>query len=144
MEKKITLESVYHKLDKEPGYYALIEADGNIIETDFSNWKLALVKQGYQVHLIPGFFNPLHDSHREIFTNAQRYLPTAGADRNSLVCFEMSIGRIDKPPVTLEQLTERLTQFRGYAPVVISNASRFVAKIGTYINNAEKSYFMLE
>lgn len=137
----MNLEIIYQKLLENPGYYALIEADGTVIENRFSNWKPALNRTGFQVHLIPGSFNPLHDSHREIYQHATRYLPSPAWERNGIVCYEMSIGRVDKPVVTLEQMTERVEQFRGYAPVVISNAPRFVTKIGTYLEEAEKLVF---
>lgn len=141
MDNNLTLTDVYNKLLNIPGYYVTIGTDGSILENDFEVCKPALSRRGFQVHLIPGSFNPLHESHCEIYTNALKYLPTAGADRNALVCFEMSIVRIDKPPVTFEQFLERVAQFRGYAPVAVSNAARFVSKIGTYIAQAEKITF---
>jgi len=71
--------------------------------------------------IIPGSFNPLHDAHRFMYDNCpntkSRY-------------FELSIHRIDKSPLELEQLEERLKQFAWYAPVWVTNASLFYEKSG--------------
>ena len=73
------------------------------------------------IQIIPGSFNPLHDAHRWIFDRANSLSPTF---------FEMSIRRWDKPDVSKVELAERLEQFQGYAPVIVTNQARMIGKLG--------------
>ena len=74
------------------------------------------------VQIVPGSFNPLHDAHRWIFDVANFPLNPAH--------FEMSIRRWDKPDVPKAELVERLEQFQGYAPVIVTNQARMIGKLG--------------
>lgn len=75
--------------------------------------------------VIPGSFNPLHDAHKAIYDAA-----VYGLGRTTVRVFELSIHRIDKEPLSLEELKTRLKQFEGYAPVWVTNASLFLEKAG--------------
>lgn len=74
------------------------------------------------VQIVPGSFNPLHEAHRWIFDRANYPLNPA--------VFEMSVRRWDKPDVPKVELVERLEQFQGYAPVIVTNQARMIGKIG--------------
>lgn len=76
---------------------------------------------GYDVELaiLPGSFNPIHPGHRFIFENTGI----------SHTAYEMSITRIDKPPVTIEELSYRLAQFDEDELVVLTNAPRMIHKL---------------
>lgn len=79
-------------------------------------------RPAYQTHIYSGSFNPIHDGHRAIYDKMPKY--------EVIRLFEMSIHRFDKPPVTAEEMQERLKQFVGYAPVMITNVSKFIEKAG--------------
>ena len=70
--------------------------------------------------LLPGAFNPLHDGHRAMRTDAVQRLGVP-------VGFELCIANVDKPPLDYLALGDRLRQF---APdeVVVTNTPTFVAK----------------
>lgn len=75
--------------------------------------------------LIPGSFNPLHEGHKHIY---QRW---SGWDHSHAV-FEISINRRDKEPLGSRELQCRLDQFIGYAPVLVTNCSQMMAKVGLF------------
>lgn len=145
------LETAYNKLLVTPGYSFFVDWDGKIHEWEPKKAKqgwldkicgISEIKSDLELHVVPGSFNPLHDSHREIFQHAFSYLPDLTVTAPpGLACYEMSINRFDKPPVTLEQLTERLQQFRGETYVLVSRASRFIDKIETYRPHVGKLTF---
>ena len=70
--------------------------------------------------ILPGAFNPLHDGHRRMRTDAERRLGMA-------VGFDLCTANVDKPPLDYFEVQSRLRQF---APrdVVVTNAPTFVAK----------------
>lgn len=77
----------------------------------------------FDLHVVPGSFNPLHDGHRHIYDSIQ-------IDRwDSVKLFEISSSRVDKEDLTKAEVFKRLGQFRGYAPVLVTNESLFVDKI---------------
>lgn len=71
------------------------------------------------LNIFPGSFNPLHQGHRFIYDNIdeEKY-------------FEISLTRMNKEFLSLKELEKRLSQFRGYAPVIVTKANRFLQKIG--------------
>lgn len=79
---------------------------------------------GHPVSVYPGSFNPLHDGHRQIFDHI------TDTDGYGVKVFELSVSRWGKSPLELEDLSSRLLQFRGYAPVLVTNATRFIEKCG--------------
>lgn len=70
--------------------------------------------------ILPGAFDPLHDGHRAIRSDAARRLGVP-------VGFELSVANVDKPPLDYITLQERLSQFRD-GEVVVTNAPTFLAK----------------
>ena len=70
--------------------------------------------------VLPGAFDPLHDGHRAMRSDAARRL-------GGKVAFELSLANVDKPPLDYIALGRRLAQF---APgeVVVTGAPTFVAK----------------
>ena len=71
--------------------------------------------------LLCGSFNPLHDGHRGLADVAARILgvPTA---------FELSVVNADKPRLHPAELTKRLGQFVGLAPLWLTRAPTFAEK----------------
>ena len=78
--------------------------------------------------IVPGSFNPLHGGHRKIFDFAKKY--------NTNIYYEISVSRIDKDTYSLAELNHILSQFAWYAPVIVTNAARFIDKVNAlhYVN----------
>lgn len=124
------LSFAYHKLFDVPGYTFIVEENGEVCEWGSNEAQTRFGETvPTRIHLVPGSFNPLHESHKELFESA--------TDASPHTFFEMSVERVDKAMVTLPQLDRRLQQFRGLAPVVVSRAPRFVEKIGIYLSRAK-------
>lgn len=70
-------------------------------------------------NIVPGTFNPRHEGHDWMYQHAHHP-----------ACFEVSLQKWDKPPVSLEDLTTCLDQFKHRAPVLITAQARMVGKIG--------------
>ncbi len=68
----------------------------------------------------PGSFNPLHQGHQRIYD-----LLTG---KGYHVVFEMSQTRYQKEPYSDEKFGRLVAQFRGYAPVLVSDAPLFMDK----------------
>jgi hypothetical protein len=75
----------------------------------------------YPSALLSGSFNPLHDGHRGLAEVAARRLGVP-------VAFELSIVNADKPLLDPADLTRRLSQFIGLAPVWLTTAPTFAEK----------------
>ena len=71
--------------------------------------------------VLPGSFNPLHAGHQGLARAAAGIL---GAE----VVFEISAINVDKPPLTGDQVRNRLAQFRGKATVVLTRAETYQKK----------------
>ena len=69
----------------------------------------------------PGSFNPLHVGHLEL---ARVAAEVAGA----AVSFELSVTNVDKPPLSAAEVTARLRQFAGLAPVELTRQPTFAGK----------------
>jgi len=87
--------------------------------------------------VVPGSFNPLHDAHKFIYDKIYDTIHpnTSLKGISHLVkpitkVFEISINRLEKPYLSLEELRARLEQFKSYAPVWVTNASFFFEKAG--------------
>lgn len=134
----MNLSYAYAKLFNTPGYSFIVSPDGSLVEWE-SGYMRSLgfnnesSQKNPKIHLVPGSFNPLHESHKELYDWI--------GDSETCKFFEMSVERVDKEMVTMPELDSRLNQFLDYAPVLVSRASRFVTKIGTYRNHAEKIVF---
>lgn len=71
--------------------------------------------------LLPGSFNPFHHGHQQLARVASSFLAHE-------VHYELAIVNVDKPPLNAEEIRERLTQFEGDGPVLLTRAPRFVEK----------------
>jgi hypothetical protein len=71
--------------------------------------------------LLAGAFNPLHDGHLELARGA-------GILLNISVHFELCICNVDKPPLTLAEVRQRLKQFAWRHPVWVTRAPTFLDK----------------
>jgi glycerol-3-phosphate cytidylyltransferase-like family protein len=75
--------------------------------------------------VFPGAFNPLHAGHLEMARIAQRRI-------GEIVCWELSLFNVDKPPldyVAIQQRLEGLRQAQWQRPVVLTNAPTFSDKV---------------
>ena len=71
--------------------------------------------------LLPGSFNPLHQGHRELAAAASRAL-------GSPVAYELSVVNVDKPPLALDEVQRRVSQFRDVGTLVLTRAETFRKK----------------
>jgi nicotinamide mononucleotide (NMN) deamidase PncC len=71
--------------------------------------------------LVPGSFNPIHAAHWALAEVATRMTGQPAA-------FEMSITNVDKPPLPVEEVHQRLTQFAALASVWLTRAPTFAEK----------------
>jgi len=123
-------ENSYKSLIEDQNEAFLCKMDGTIISLKeyFSSTGL--------FDIIPGSFNPIHDTHREIFEN----IPKARLEKTK-VCFEISVERIGKEFLTLEEMQSRVAQFQNYADVLITRAPRFIEKIGLLSSYTKNIHF---
>ena len=70
--------------------------------------------------LLPGAFNPLHEGHSRLRSDAERRL-------GGRVGYELCIANVDKPPLDYIELNDRLAQFDA-GEIVVTNAPTFLAK----------------
>lgn len=113
-----SLRSKYERLVKNPFEIFEQDSNGNLLEFD-DIWSQA--KSRLTLNVYPGSFNPLHDGHRGIYS----IMPgNPGKDK----AFEISITRYKKPNLSFEELKERLSQFKGYAPIIVTNTATFLGK----------------
>jgi nicotinic acid mononucleotide adenylyltransferase len=75
--------------------------------------------------LLSGAFNPVHQGHWGLAAAASKL---TGAE----VAFELSVTNVDKPPLTLDDVRRRLTQFAGRAPVWLTRAPTFAEKAALF------------
>ena len=74
--------------------------------------------------VLPGSFNPLHRGHA-------RLVEAASARLGAAVAYEISITNVDKPPLELEEVRRRVSQFAGMSDVVVTRAPAFYEKART-------------
>jgi hypothetical protein len=71
--------------------------------------------------VLAGAFNPLHAGHLELSTVAADLLKVP-------VGFELCVCNVDKPPLDASEISDRLEQFAGRAPVWLTRAPTFAEK----------------
>lgn len=99
------------------------------IERLYSGHTRALVFRGDAISeavndvqvVLPGTFNPLHEGHCRMARIAENILAAP-------ITFELSIRNVDKPPVEMDSLLERLTEFDNDASICLTQAATFVEK----------------
>ena len=75
----------------------------------------------HPVTLLPGSFNPLHEGHLGLAQVATELL-----DRP--IAFELSAFNVDKPPIPVDEVLRRISQFAGQHPIYVSNAPTYLGK----------------
>ncbi len=93
--------------------YVVINIDGEVVSSKNSVNKPKAFLSGY--------FNPLHSGHQILASVAEHEL-------NFQVYFELAISSIGKSVLTRDELTKRIMQFNGVAPLVLTNADMFYKK----------------
>jgi len=85
--------------------------------------------------ILSGSFNPLHEGHKQLLNAA---VHTAG-DNGILfnyAAFEISIYNADKPQLSVETISERISQFAGISAVLVTNkAPIFTQKAKLFPNS---------
>ncbi|KMZ71815.1 hypothetical protein ZOSMA_174G00110 [Zostera marina] len=73
--------------------------------------------------ILPGSFNPVHDGHLKLLEAALNIID------DGFPCFEISAVNADKPPLSVDQIKDRLLQFKKIGKnVVITNKPYFYEK----------------
>ncbi len=71
--------------------------------------------------LLPGSFNPLHGGHIDLAAAASREFGLPAA-------YELSVVNVDKPPLSMDEIRRRVSQFRDVGTVVLTGAATFYEK----------------
>jgi nicotinic acid mononucleotide adenylyltransferase len=125
----IDIKSAYERLSKNPLSAFIIKRDGHI--EDLETFLCVSGKNTCVLDVIPGSFDPLHDTHREIYDTAYKsFLKNNNPNKNSKGCFEISIERFGKEDLSCEEIQKRAKQFRNYAHLLITKSPLFIDKIG--------------
>ncbi|KAK4779871.1 hypothetical protein SAY87_015977 [Trapa incisa] len=81
--------------------------------------------------ILSGSFNPLHDGHLKLLEVATSIFG------NGYPCFEISAVNADKPPLSVEQIRDRVDQFRKVGKtVIVSNHPYFYKKAELFPGSA--------
>lgn len=112
----LTLSTAYQMVHQYPMFGFVQMPDGKLLPFNGGDAPF----EGGELELVPGSYNPLHQAHRAIFDRI--------ANRNKT--FELAIERVNKGGLTLDELKQRLDQFRDYAPILVLKHPLFIHKIG--------------
>lgn len=128
------LSDSYNKLLQDPFEIFAVLPNGDVLGFgDTYQWVNAQTGGLLPLSIYPGSWNPVTDAHRAIFDKIES---TNGWGAKA---FELSICRMGKEPLELEELSRRLSQFSGYAPVIVTNAARFIEKCAVFRWHAQQN-----
>lgn len=122
------LENAYNSLKENPNVadFFIVLPDGKILsKREFYNNLLVSYDEQF-CNIIPGSFNPLHARHKQIYDDIIDQ-PELNIINHKF--FELSIRSVDKEPLSLNDVENRLKQFEWFAPVILTNARRIIEKI---------------
>jgi hypothetical protein len=112
----LVLSTAYQMVHQYPMFGFVQMPDGKLLPFNGADAPFS----GGKLDLVPGSFNPLHDAHRSIFDHIE----------NPSKTYELAIERVNKGGMTIDDLTTRLSQFKGYAPILVLKHPLFIHKIG--------------
>lgn len=107
------LDTIY----KDPSTAVVVEPDGQIHPWQ-PTYNPFFTCDVNHPHIYPGSWDPFHKGHREVWnsiTATNKY-------------FEISIKRIGKPDLTVQELAQRIRCFEWFAPIIVTNAPTFMEK----------------
>ena len=106
--------------------YSLLQSDSGETRTVLVGYdESQQINEPVTGGILPGSFSPLHEGH-------ERLAQVGGELLGATVTFEISIANVDKPPLEEDEVRERLGQFRGRWPVVLTRAPRFWNKAALF------------
>lgn len=118
------LSYAYNRILAKKNQFFLCLPSGKILEQQFAEEYLIALNEGaMDLSVYPGSWNPLHEGHRFIFDSIR-------VSNYETKVFEISLARFGKPELSCEDLAQRIQQFYGYAPVIVTAVPRFVEKAG--------------
>lgn len=115
---RLQLSKLYNSLLNREINSFVAYANGNLMGLVESPFYFAS-----KLDVFPGSYNPLHDGHRAIYDLIDNRF-------NEVKLFEISVERLGKSNLSAQDIEERVSQFRGYAHVLITNAPRIIHKAG--------------
>lgn len=108
-------KELYDKILVNPLAFIIVNPDGQVVAN--------IKSLPNSSKILSGSFNPLHDGHRNIW----KHMGENTIDNPKY--YEISITNVDKPNIGYEDILKRVKQFQWYAPVIITNAPKFVDKV---------------
>jgi len=103
-----------------------------------------------EMHVLPGSFNPLHAGHRYMYESIDEdnfVIQGYGRDGYAVAAtvsdkfYEISTSRIGKEDLDSSELLKRLSQFHGYAKVLVTDSPLFRDKCDYLKPHADKIIF---
>ena len=104
---------------------AIVYPDGHMVADDPLASTLGKKESSKGLAILPGSFRPLHRGHEQLAQVAAKIL-------DAEVVFEISVVNVDKPPLALEEVLQRLPQFQDKHSVALTRAETFHKKANLF------------